>query len=114
VGHHRHVAGGRGVHAGGRRLADLYGKQRVLVVNAALLVAGSVVVAMTSSLLPVLAGRALQGFAMGFIPVGISLMREFTPPHITGTAIAAMSDPRRGGAIGLPLAAWIATATTGT
>ncbi len=91
------------------RLADLYGKQRVLVVNAALLVVGSVVVAMTSSLLPVLVGRALQGFAMGFIPVGISLMREFTPPHITGTAIAAMSATLGvGGAIGLPLAAWIA------
>jgi len=91
------------------RLADLYGKQRVLVVNSALLVVGSVVVALTSSLLPVLVGRALQGFAMGFIPVGISLMREFTPPHITGTAIAAMSATLGvGGAIGLPLAAWIA------
>lgn len=91
------------------RLADLYGKQRVLVVNTALLVAGSLVVAMTSSLVPVLAGRALQGLAMGFIPVGISLMREFTPPHITGTAIAAMSATLGvGGAIGLPLAAWIA------
>jgi MFS family permease len=91
------------------RLADLYGKQRVLVVNAALLVVGSLVVAMTSSLMPVLVGRALQGFAMGFIPVGISLMREFTPPHMTGTAIASMSATLGvGGAIGLPLAAWIA------
>jgi MFS family permease len=91
------------------RLADLYGKQRVLVVNSALLVVGSVVVALTSSLLPVLVGRALQGFAMGFIPVGISLMREFTPPHITATAIAAMSATLGvGGAVGLPLAAWIA------
>jgi len=91
------------------RLADLYGKQRVLVVNAALLVLGSLVVAMTSTLLPVLVGRALQGFAMGFIPVGISLMREFTPPHLTGTAIASMSATLGvGGAIGLPLAAWIA------
>ena len=91
------------------RLADLYGKQRVLVVDAALLVVGSVVCAMTSLLLPMLAGRALQGFAMGFIPVGISLMREFTPPHMTGTAIAAMSATLGvGGAIGLPFAAWIA------
>jgi MFS family permease len=91
------------------RLADLYGKQRVLVVNAALLVVGSLVVAMTSSLMPVLVGRALQGFAMGFIPVGISLMREFTPSHMTGTAIASMSATLGvGGAIGLPLAAWIA------
>ena len=56
-----------------------------------------------------LAGRTLQGFAMGFIPVGISLMREFTPPHMTSTAIAAMSATLGvGGAIGLPLAAWIA------
>src|SRR5215470_16406735 len=91
------------------RLADLYGKQRVLVANAALLVAGSVVCALTSSLLPVLVGRTLQGFAMGFIPVGISLMREFTPPHMTSTAIAAMSATLGvGGAIGLPLAAWVA------
>src|SRR5262245_55544409 len=91
------------------RLAELYGKQRVLVANAALLVAGSVVCALTSSLLPVLVGRTVQGFAMGFIPVGISLMREFTPPHITSTAIAAMSATLGvGGAIGLPLAAWIA------
>ena len=91
------------------RLADLYGKQRVLVVNAALLVAGSALSAVTSSLLPMLAGRTLQGFAMGFIPVGISLMREFTPPHMTSTAIAAMSATLGvGGAIGLPLSAWIA------
>ncbi|MBO0845025.1 MAG: MFS transporter [Nocardioides sp.] len=91
------------------RLADLYGKQRVLVANAALLVVGSLVCAMTSTLMPMLVGRTLQGFAMGFIPVGISLMREFTPPHITATAIAAMSATLGvGGAIGLPLAAWIA------
>lgn len=91
------------------RLADLYGKQRVLVANAALLVVGSLVCAMTNTLMPMLVGRTLQGFAMGFIPVGISLMREFTPPHITATAIAAMSATLGvGGAIGLPLAAWIA------
>jgi MFS family permease len=91
------------------RLADLYGKQRVLVVNVALLVVGSAVCALTSSLMPMLAGRTLQGFAMGFIPVGISLMREFTPPHMTSAAIAAMSATLGvGGAIGLPLAAWIA------
>ncbi len=91
------------------RLADLYGKQRVLVVNAALLVVGTVVCALSSTIVPMLAGRALQGFAMGFIPVGISLMREFTPPHMTSTAIAAMSATLGvGGAIGLPLAAWIA------
>lgn len=90
------------------RLADLFGKQRVLAVTASLLLAGSVLCAVSSSLAPVLAGRALQGMAMGFIPVGISLMREITPRHLTPTAIAAMSATLGvGGAIGLPLAAWI-------
>ncbi|QIG44263.1 MFS transporter [Nocardioides anomalus] len=91
------------------RLADLFGKQRVVAASAALLLVASVVCALSDSLAPMLVGRALQGLAMGFIPVGISLMREITPPHLTGTAIAAMSATLGvGGAIGLPLAAWIA------
>ena len=91
------------------RVADLVGKQRVLVVSAAILLVGSLVCAMADSLVPMLAGRALQGMAMGFIPVGISLLREITPPSMTSTAIAAMSATLGvGGAIGLPLSAWIA------
>ena len=91
------------------RLADLFGKQRVLVASAGLLLVASVICALSSSLAPMLVGRAMQGLAMGFIPVGISLMREITPPHLTGTAIAAMSATLGvGGAIGLPLAAWVA------
>src|SRR5689334_19016320 len=91
------------------RLADMFGKQRVLATSAAILVVGSLVCGLSSTLTPMLVGRALQGFAMGFIPVGISLMREITPPHMTSTAIAAMSATLGvGGAIGLPLSAWIA------
>lgn len=90
------------------RLADLFGKQRVLVASAAILLVGSLVCALSGSLAPMLAGRALQGMAMGFIPVGISLMREITPPALAGTAMAAMSATLGvGGAIGLPLSAWI-------
>ena len=62
------------------RIADLVGKQRVLTASAAMLLVGSAVCALSDSLAPMLAGRALQGMAMGFIPVGISLMREITPP----------------------------------
>jgi MFS family permease len=91
------------------RLADLYGKQRVLVASAGLLLVASVICALSDSLAPMLVGRALQGLAMGFIPVGISLMREITPPRLTGTAIAAMSATLGvGGAIGLPLSAFVA------
>jgi MFS family permease len=90
------------------RLADLFGKQRVLVVSAVVLMAGSLVCALSSSLTPVLVGRALQGMALGFIPVGISLIREITPPRMASSALAAMSATLGvGGAIGLPLAAWI-------
>ena len=93
------------------RLADLFGKQRVLVSTSAILVVGSLVCALSDTLAPLLVGRALQGMAMGFIPVGISLMREITPPHLTATAVAAMSATLGvGGAIGLPLSAWIVDA----
>jgi MFS family permease len=91
------------------RLADMFGKQRVLAVSAAVLLVGSVICALSDSLTPMLVGRTLQGLAMGFIPVGISLIREVTPPQMTGTAIASMSATLGvGGAIGLPLSAWVA------
>ncbi|WP_242530584.1 MFS transporter [Nocardioides aromaticivorans] len=90
------------------RLGDLFGKQRVLVVSSSLLVLGSLVCALSSSLAPMLAGRMLQGLAMGFIPVGIALMREVVPPQFAATGMAAMSATLGvGGAIGLPLSAWI-------
>lgn len=90
------------------RLADIVGKQRVLVASAVLLVAGSVVCALSDSLAPMLVGRALQGLAMGYIPVGIALLRQVVPPRLAGSAIAAMSATLGvGGAIGLPLSAWI-------
>ena len=93
------------------RVADLVGKQRVLVSSAAILLVGSMVCALSSTLAPMLVGRALQGLAMGFIPVGISLIREITPPDMAATATAAMSATLGvGGAIGLPLSAWIVQA----
>lgn len=93
------------------RLGDMFGKQRVLLGSALTLLVGSVVCALSDALLPMLGGRALQGLAMGFIPVGISLMREVTPPRMTSTAIASMSATLGvGGAIGLPLSAWVVDA----
>jgi EmrB/QacA subfamily drug resistance transporter len=90
------------------RVADLIGKRTVLLVSVGVLVVGSVVCALSSSLLPLLVGRAMQGVAMGFIPVGISLIREIVPPRMAGSSTAAMSATLGvGGAIGLPLSAWI-------
>lgn len=90
------------------RLGDMFGKQRVLLASAILLTLGSLLCALGDSLVPLVIGRAVQGLAMGFIPVGMSLIREITPPRITSMAVAAMSATLGvGGAIGLPLSAWI-------
>ncbi|MFD7076083.1 MFS transporter [Nocardioides sp. NPDC059952] len=91
------------------RLADLYGKKPVLVISGIILVIGSVIVALSDTVGPVLVGRVLQGMAMGYIPVAISLVREVAPEHLRNTAVAGVSATLGvGGALGLPLAAWIA------
>ncbi len=90
------------------KLGDLFGKPVVLMSSAGMLAAGSVVCALSSTLAPMLVGRAMQGLAMGFIPVAIALIREVVPPDMANTGIAAMSATLGvGGAIGLPLAAWV-------
>ncbi|HWJ84800.1 MAG TPA: MFS transporter [Cellulomonas sp.] len=91
------------------RLADILGKKPVLVASAGILLIGSLIVAMSSSIGPVVLGRVLQGMAMGFIPVAISMVREVAPPHMVNTAVAGVSATLGvGGALGLPLSAWIA------
>lgn len=91
------------------RLADMFGKKKVLVASAALLVLGSVIAALSSGLAPFLVGRALQGMAMGYIPVAISLVREIAPVEKRAGAVAVVSATMGvGGAVGLPLSAWIA------
>src|SRR5689334_9139402 len=91
------------------RLGDMYGKRRMLLISIGLLVAGSVVAALSSSLIPLVVGRALQGFAAGVIPLGISIMRDELPSDRLGTATAQMSASLGvGGALGLPAAALLA------
>jgi MFS family permease len=91
------------------RLGDMYGKRRMLLVSLALLVAGSVVAGLSDTLVPMVAGRALQGLAAGVIPLGISIMRDELPAERLGSATAVMSASLGvGGALGLPAAALLA------
>ena len=95
------------------RLADLFGKRRIMLVCGGLLVLGSVVCALAPSVTWMIAGRAMQGAAMGLIPVGISAMRDLLPPEKLGTSIALMSASMGiGGALGLPLSAAVAEHTS--
>lgn len=91
------------------RLADMYGKKRVMVGSAAVLVVASLLCAVGTGLVPFLVGRALQGVSMGYIPVAISAVRALAPKEKQATAVATVSATLGvGGAIGLPLSAWIA------
>lgn len=91
------------------RLGDMFGKRRMLIVSLSLLIAGSVLSALTDAMAPMLMGRILQGLAMGAIPLGISILRDELPPEKVGSAVATMSATMGvGGAIGLPVAALIA------
>ncbi|WP_307787591.1 MFS transporter [Mycolicibacterium sp. S2-37] len=91
------------------RLGDIYGPRPILMLCAALLTAGSVLAAVSTSLIPVIVGRGLQGFGMPIIPLGISVLRAAVPPQKVGTAMGLMSASLGvGGALGLPLSAVIA------
>lgn len=91
------------------RLGDLYGKRRMLLVCTVPLIAGSLVCALAGSVVPMIAGRGLQGIGMGIVPLGISALRDVLPAERLGTSIAVMSASMGiGGALGLPLAAAVA------
>ncbi|MGW6693527.1 MFS transporter [Rhodococcus sp. NPDC054953] len=91
------------------RLGDMYGKRRLLLVALAVMVAGSLIGAVSDAFAVVLVARALQGAAMGVVPLGISIMRDELPPERVAGGIALMSSTLgAGGAIGLPLTGVVA------
>ncbi len=91
------------------RLGDMYGKRRVVIVLLIALIVGSLVAAMSGSIIGVIIGRGLQGITTGVIPLGIAIMRDVLPPSRLGTAVALMSATMGvGGAVGMPLAAYVA------
>ncbi|SDB87225.1 Major Facilitator Superfamily protein [Sanguibacter gelidistatuariae] len=91
------------------RLGDMYGKKRLLLASTVPLAVGSIVCALSTSLIPMIVGRGLEGLGMGIVPLGISLLRDVLPAKRVGSAIALMSASMGvGGALGLPFAAAIA------
>jgi EmrB/QacA subfamily drug resistance transporter len=91
------------------RLGDMFGKRRMLLISVVMLIAGSIVCALSDSLIPMIIGRVLQGLASGVIPLGISIMRDELPAERLAGSTALMSASLGiGGALGLPAAALIA------
>ncbi|MGW7292680.1 MFS transporter [Streptomyces xiamenensis] len=91
------------------RLGDMFGKRRALLVSLGLLITGSVICALSDSLVPMIVGRVLQGLAAAVVPLGISIMRDELPAERLAGSTALMSASLGvGGALGLPAAAFIA------
>lgn len=91
------------------KLADLYGKKRMMLVAVAPFIIGSVVCALATDVAVMILGRGLQGLGTGMIPLGISLIHDVLPPKKAGAAIALMSSSMGiGGALGIPVAAAVA------
>lgn len=91
------------------RLGDLYPKKNVMIGAVVVMVAGSVLCALATSLWPMIIGRGLQGVGIGLIPLGIATMRELLPPARLAPAISLMSSSLGvGGALGIPAAAALA------
>ena len=90
------------------RLADMFGKRRMMVLCMLVMTAGSVIAAVGPSFAVVVTGRALQGFAAALIPVGISILRDELSREKIPSAVALMSATLGiGGAIGLPMSGLI-------
>ncbi|MGW2053825.1 MFS transporter [Streptomyces sp. NPDC001840] len=90
------------------RVGDMYGKRRVLLASLGVLVAGSVLCAVSSQIGVLIAGRALQGAALAVVPLGISIMRDELAPARVLPSVALMSSTLGiGAAVGLPVAALV-------
>ena len=86
----------------------MYGKRRIVLLLLALLVVGSVIAALSTSLLGVIIGRALQGAVIGVVPLGIAILRDVLHTNRVNSAIALISATLGvGGALGLPISAFV-------
>ncbi len=73
------------------RLGDMYGKRRIVLVLLAVMILGSVVAALSTGIIGMIVGRALQGAIVGVVPLGISIMRDVLHENRVDSAIALMS-----------------------
>ena len=84
------------------RLADLNVKKNVLLAVLAVVLAGSVLGATTSSLPLLIVARVLQGASFSLYPIGVSILREELPPERLMGAMAVLSGVLGfGGGMGL-------------
>jgi MFS family permease len=93
------------------RMADMYGKRRMILVTLAIVALGALVGGLSTSLPFLILARALQGMGMALVPIGIATMRDELDPDKVPLAVALMSATLAIGAgVGLPLGGFLAEA----
>jgi EmrB/QacA subfamily drug resistance transporter len=86
------------------RLGDMYGKERLLLVTLVILAVGILVAAVSSSLLPMIIGRVIQGAAGGIFPLAFGIVRdEFPRERVAGSIGLLSSILGVGGGVGIVL-----------
>lgn len=86
------------------RIGDLHGRRRVLIGILIAISAGSLLAALTTSLLWLLVARVIQGAAFGLFPLSIGILRQALPARrLTGAMAIVSGTLGIGGGIGLVL-----------
>lgn len=93
------------------RMADMYGKRRMILLTLAIVAAGALLGGISTALPLLILARVLQGIGMALVPVGIATMRDELDPEKVPLAVALMSATLAIGAgVGLPLGGYLAEA----
>lgn len=93
------------------RMADMYGKRRMILLTLAIVAVGALVGGVSTALPLLILARVLQGIGMALVPVGIATMRDELDPDQVPLAVALMSATLAIGAgVGLPLGGYLAQA----
>lgn len=90
------------------RMADMYGKRRMMLVAIGFLTAGSLTALVWNTFIGIVIARTLQGFSMAIIPIGMSVLKDHLTAVRLSRSIALMSATMGiGGALGMPLSGLI-------
>jgi EmrB/QacA subfamily drug resistance transporter len=73
------------------RLGDMYGKERLLLWTLVILVGGTLLSAVSSSLGPMIVGRFIQGAAGGIFPLAFGIVRDEFPREKVAGSIGLLS-----------------------
>jgi EmrB/QacA subfamily drug resistance transporter len=73
------------------RLGDMFGKERLLVIVLLVLGAGTLIAALSSSLVMLIVGRAVQGAGGAIFPLAFGIIRDEFPRERVGSGIGLIS-----------------------